>query len=133
MDDAGLPSRSIRVGAAVGWTILILLLCFMPLDWLGPDVAEEGFFRVPVPSPDKLVHVTLFAGFAALWTVAAWPRRALAAVVVAGLLLAAGTELVQAAPVVARDGNLPDLLADALGVVVGAAVTPPLLRRRASL
>jgi hypothetical protein len=127
---AGLPPRPLRLGAALGWTLLILILCFIPADWLGLVIVEEGPARLPLPSPDKLVHFLLFSGFAALWTLVAWPRRAVGRVAVAGLALAVLTELVQDLPAIARDGNLPDALADTLGVLAGATFTPVFLRNR---
>lgn len=120
--------RRVWVGLALGWTALIVTLCLMPARWLGRVGVEEGFFRMPLPSPDKLVHFTLFAGFAALWTRAAWPRRVLGWVLAAGLALAIATELAQSLPVIARDGNLPDTLADTLGVALAAWLTPRFLR-----
>ena len=124
------PARRLWTGAAVAWTILILVLCFLPADWLGVAAVEEGFFRIPMPAPDKVVHFTLFAGFAVLWTLASWPRRAAVAVAAAGLALAVGTELGQNLPIVARDGNLLDALADSLGVLAGATLAPVYLGRR---
>jgi hypothetical protein len=129
---AGLPARRVRIGAAVGWTALILFLCLLPADWWGLPVVEEDYFRIPLPSPDKLIHFTLFAGFAVLWVAAGWPRYWVAATIAAGLALAVGTEVLQNVPALGRDGNVMDTLADGLGVLAGAAIAPLYLRRRAA-
>lgn len=123
------PSRRLRTGMAAAWTVLILALCLMPANWLGLAVVEQGYFRIPIPSPDKLVHFTLFAGFSALWIAAGWPRRAAGLVVTAGLALAVFTELAQNLPAVGRDGNLLDTLADTLGVLGGGWIAARALPR----
>jgi hypothetical protein len=112
--------------------MLILVLCLIPARWLGlRDVVEaaEGLY---LPPPDKIVHVTLFAGFSALWVAAAWPERRTWAILVAGLALAALTELGQDLPFVARDGNLADGLADSSGILVGLVVATWWLSRGAA-
>jgi hypothetical protein len=112
-------SSTFRRGAAITWTAVILVLCWIPARWLGLQeyVPDTGGF--PLPPPDKLIHFSLFAGFSLLWIGAAWPRRVALRVLLAGLALAVLTELGQDLPFIARDGNLPDGLADSAGIVAG--------------
>ena len=103
---------------AVLWTILILVLCWMPrhslpMDEGGPSLLNRLHF-------DKVVHLGIFAVFAFLWR-RAFSRRAVVVIVVAGLFLAVITELGQATSIVGRDADVWDAVADAIGVVVGAA------------
>ena len=100
------------------------LLSAYVLFW--PSPAGAG---LPVPGADKAVHLVLFlllAGTAGLRFGAG------AAVLAAVLAYAAGSELVQSVLLAERSGDLHDLLADAVGALVGwqlvrrrgAAVTP---------
>ena len=81
------------------------------------------------PSPyglDKLVHGALFA---ALAVTARWAgvRRGVAAVLL--VLYAALSEVLQGTSLVDRDASVADLLADAVGVLVGLLVWAALTRR----
>lgn len=103
-----------RVRLAVAWTCLILTLCLIPARFLPP---EE--FPDKVTHLDKIVHASLFAIFGLLWIRASRSSRFTIAVLVGGVALAAVTELGQALPIVSRDADLLDFLADLFGLVVG--------------
>jgi hypothetical protein len=105
---------------AVGWTLLVLALCWLPHRALPKD--ETIDFGFHVPNLDKLIHVAMFAGFGALWMLAGrmGPGRA-AVVAVSGLALAVISELGQMTTFVNRDASLMDGLADAVGVGLGIA------------
>lgn len=122
-------SRSRRRAAAVGWTAAIVVLCLIPSGWLGLGAIERGRAGLPLPSPDKLVHFALFGGFALLWSLACWPARYPARIAAAGIALVLGTEWAQNLPFIARDGNLPDALADTIGLLVGSVAAPWIARR----
>jgi VanZ family protein len=98
-----------RTAIAVFWTAVVFtFVCAVaPV----PD-------RLMMADQDRIEHFIAFFTLTLL-AVAAYPRRALA---VTGMkLLAFGTviEIVQALPIVGREGDLADLLAD--GAAIGAA------------
>ena len=76
------------------------------------------------PSSDKVVHLGLFLLLAAA---ARWRFGALRRVLVAVLVYAAVSELVQAVALDNRSGDVLDLLADAAGAVLGWFVAGRLL------
>ena len=102
------------------WTAVILVACWIPGRYL-KDL-ESG------PSPDfptdKVVHFTMFAGFAALWTRAGGGGWATFRVFLIGALLAVGTELGQGLRIVARDPDVLDVTADLAGLLLGVCVPP---------
>lgn len=98
------------------WTGLLLVACWIPGRWLHGD---ESRMHLGISNLDKVVHGTLFAGFGLLWGRALGTRGRTARVVAVGLLLAVVTELGQATPVIARDADPLDALADAAGLFLG--------------
>ncbi|AMV39565.1 VanZ family protein [Planctomyces sp. SH-PL62] len=103
--------------AAIGWTLLIFVLCWMPRTIVDQAGGEGGFM---IPNLDKVAHSGLFAGFAFLWLKAAPVRKRLALVVLAGLAIAVITELGQLMPVVNREADIDDGLFDLLGIALGS-------------
>lgn len=106
-----------RTTWAAAWTLLIFALCWWPKARLGD--AERGL-SMKVPNADKLVHMALFAGYGWLWMAAPTGRRA-AIVGATGLAVAILSELGQNLPIVNRDAELLDGLADAAGLALGVA------------
>ncbi len=98
--------------------MVVFGLCWAPRRLL--PVQEEHAVPFLFASFDKVVHFALFAGFAFLWMFTG--RFKARWVLVAGFAVAALSELGQALPIVNRDAEWPDGLADALGVLVGCAV-----------
>ncbi len=113
----------IRPTLAFVWTLVILVLCWTPADWL--PVKETGGAGWDLPHKDKFVHAGMFLVFAVLWLEATKgkPGR-FTWVAAAGIALAVVTELVQNVPFLRRDGELADALADSVGVLVGLWVYP---------
>ena len=97
------------------WTSLICAACWTPKRLM----PEEDKTSIPflVPNFDKLVHFSLFAGFAFFWLFAGRIRPRW--VVVTGVALTALTEIGQLLPIVNRDATWPDAGADLLGLVGG--------------
>ena len=97
------------------WTFLICAACWTPKAMMPKD--EELSTPFLVPNFDKLVHFSLFAGFAFLWLFAGRikPHR----VVMTGIALTALTEIGQLLPIVNRDATWPDAGADLLGLAGG--------------
>lgn len=117
-------------GAAWIWTLLILVACWLPA-WILPVSEKKG---PGIPHLDKLVHFSLFFGFGLLWgwAVAADRRRWLGVLAV-GAVLAVLTELGQALPIIQRDAELGDGLADLTGLALGAGLAYLTLRSLARM
>ena len=118
-----------RLITAVVWTLTIVALCLLPGFWI--NEVEKGSSWFQLPNFDKLVHSVIFVLFSILWLRVGSSRSRYMWVVVGGLALGAGTELLQNLPVVGRDGNLSDALTDVAGVLVGLAAArfvEPLIR-----
>jgi VanZ family protein len=102
---------------AWSWTIVILVLCWIPRMYLSAgEKLPKPFF---VPNFDKLVHMGIFAVFAVLWMLVGSSSRRAWWVVAAGVALAVITEIGQEIPIVNRDCNVADGVADSVGVIVG--------------
>ena len=103
-----------RILPALAWTVLVLVLCWIPGRWLGHEA--------PGGQSDKLAHAGMFAVFSWLWAWAVAPSMRTARILGAGLLLALVTEVGQAVPLIDRDADPLDALADSIGVGVGLGV-----------
>lgn len=79
-----------------------------------------------IPGVDKLVHAAVFAAVTAAALAAGLP---FVPVVAVGLAHAVVSELLQHLALPARSGDPLDVLADAVGVVLGARLAQVLLRR----
>ncbi len=104
---------------AIGWTLLILVLCWTPPRHLPMREGGPSFFHMV--GGDKLVHAGMFAVFAVLWRRATSPSSA-PIIAVSGLALAVITELGQATAIVGRDADFWDGIADVAGVGLGLVV-----------
>jgi hypothetical protein len=109
----------LRLLAAVLWTLVIMVLCWTP-DVLLPVPEGPESYLFQVVHIDKFVHAGLFAIFAVLWL------RALPGgmarylwVGLGGAALAALTEVVQNVPIIHREGEFADAVADFVGVLLG--------------
>jgi uncharacterized membrane protein YccC len=107
----------------------------MGLCWLSPRWVHELEKKTPswfeFPDLDKVVHWGLFCVFTLLWLRTSKSRHRYWAVALGGLALAVITEVGQNLPFIHRDGNVPDAIADFIGVLIGLAVASlvePLLR-----
>lgn len=104
-----------RTTRAAAWTLLIFALCWWPKPRIGASEARATLF---VPNVDKVVHFALFAGYGWLWMAATTRRRAWV-VGATGLAAVVLSEVGQALPIINRDANLYDALADAAGLAAG--------------
>jgi VanZ family protein len=111
-----------RVLAAAIWTLLILVLCWMPRDLVRQVEDESSWFEIP--HLDKIVHWAIFAIFSILWLRVRQFRRPVGWVILSGFVLAVVTEIVQGLSVIGRDMSFADMVTDCIGVVVGVAVAP---------
>jgi hypothetical protein len=107
----------LRIVVAVLWTILILVLCWTPQEFL--LVSEKPNSITQVLHLDKFVHGAIFAIFAILWLRVGGSRPRYLWVLVAGAALAGLTEVVQNIPFINREGEFQDALADFAGVLCG--------------
>ena len=108
----------LRVVVAVLWTIVILVLCWIPQTLLPvnertPSLTQELHL-------DKFVHAGIFTVFTVLWlqTQPAGKTRYLW-ILLAGTALAAVTEIMQNLPIINREGEFEDAMADFAGVLFG--------------
>jgi drug/metabolite transporter superfamily protein YnfA len=121
--------HSLRMAAAVIWTLIILGLCWTP-GFVMHKVEHGSFFRLP--NLDKVAHGGIFVIFTILWLRVAPSKRTTWKLIVAGFALAIVSELGQLMPFVSRDANLFDMITDCAGVLIGIAAAPlvePLITR----
>jgi VanZ family protein len=112
-----------RILVALGWTNLIMVLCWMPRDLIQELEGESSWFEIP--HLDKVVHWALFVIFSILWLrVLRSSRRAFGLVILLGLGLGVLTEIVQGLAIIGRDTSVADMITDGIGVVVGVLVAP---------
>ena len=111
-----------RAVMAVLWTIVIMLLCWLPGRVVEQVEAGSGWFKIV--NLDKAIHSAIFVIFALLWARVGSSRRRFAWIAVGGVIFAAITELGQLIPAVGRDANVRDLIADSAGVLIGIVVFP---------
>ncbi|WP_165221527.1 VanZ family protein [Aquisphaera insulae] len=111
-------AERLRLGAALLWTAVILILCWTPGTYL-PAAEGHGTF-VEIAHLDKVVHAGMFVVFSVLWLRTTSGRlRDYLLVLAAGSFLAVLTELVQTWEIINRDGELVDGITDVLGVLAG--------------
>lgn len=105
---------------AILWALVILALCSIP----GPDLPDVNIFGI-----DKVGHFGVFFIGAFLW-MQAWPRST-ARVLAAGLVFSILTEIYQGVlPFLGRSPDPFDVVADALGLVIGLLLWRWLRHRR---
>jgi VanZ family protein len=99
----------LRYGAAILWTIIILIGCTIP----GPKIEPV------VTLNDKFMHIAIFVGFAVLWVLAG--RRPVW-VLVAGLLYGILIEVIQGVLPINRSADVDDAVADFIGTLLGVGL-----------
>lgn len=97
---------------ALGWTLLIFILCFLPGNELP---------KVDIPFIDKWTHVILFAVFSFLWLCAKPTLNIGALTLLLGISIFLGwlVEYIQGHYVPGRHQDNMDTLADAIGGLLG--------------
>ena len=123
-------AMAFRLAMASIWTIVILVLCWTPGEWIRR--VEKGSRWFDIPDLDKVVHWGIFVVFTVLWLRVGTSRWRYAWVILGGLALAVVSELVQTLPWIGRDGELDDGITDMIGVLLGLIVArgvEPLFRR----
>ena len=99
--------------AAVVWTLLIFIACFIP----GNEIPN-----VNIPLADKWVHFVLFGGFTFLWLLAnpTLQLKRLIFIAIIGCLFGWLVEELQGLlSFLGRSKDLKDIFADALGAMLG--------------
>lgn len=115
------------LAAALFWTFLILVMCWIPMGFLfigGGGEHPKAFRHL-----DKVVHAGVFVVFGLLWLRVIPGNARFFVVLAAGLTLAAATEYGQSLPIVGRDGDVVDGLSDMAGVVLAYPLFLLLSRR----
>jgi hypothetical protein len=115
--------QRLRLASAIAWTLVILVLCWTPDIYL-PVKEEPAYLRLIIPIRlDKIVHAGIFLVFAVLWLRGLGGQtRWFPWVLAGGVALAAISELGQNLPIVHRDGEFEDAVADVVGLVLGFPV-----------
>lgn len=100
---------------AIGWTLLIFILCLLPGNELP---------KVNVPFIDKWAHVILFAGFSFLWLCAGPTTRWLPLTLLLAISVFVGwlVEYIQGNFVPGRYQDDMDTIADAVGGLAGIII-----------
>jgi VanZ family protein len=106
-----------RVRLAVAWTFCLVALCLIPGRWLPRHERAPSSFHIP--HLDKVIHFGLFAVWGLLWMRTSVTPRIAVKVLMFGLGLAIATEFAQGLPLIDRDPDVLDALADSLGVLAG--------------
>lgn len=106
---------------AILWTTAIMAMCWVPMSLFGSgDDAGHGLFDIPYF--DKVVHFSIFVGFAVLWHLATSGARRSFQIVAWGIGLAILTEVVQQLPLIGRESGFDDAAFDVAGLLLGALV-----------
>jgi hypothetical protein len=107
----------LRLLSAFLWTVTILVVCWTPDIYLPVKEVQDYVFGLI--HLDKVVHLGVFGVFAVLWLRALplLPQRFLWIGLV-GAVLAAVTEIVQNLPIVHREGEFEDWVADMVGLLL---------------
>jgi VanZ family protein len=113
--------------AAVFWTLLIMAVCWLPIPMFPTGIGGEH--PKSFPHFDKVVHASIFAVFGLLWLRVIPGNRRFLVVMVAGAALAVITEYGQSLPIIGRDGDVADGLADVCGVFLAYPLSMLLFRR----
>lgn len=116
------------LAAALSWTLLILAVCWFPMEMFPSGIGEEH--PEAFPHFDKVVHAGIFAVFGLLWLRALPGKARYLVVVAAGAALALVTEYGQSLPIIGRDGDVVDGLFDVLGVLSAYPLSMLLFRRQ---
>ncbi|MCB9065334.1 MAG: VanZ family protein [Chitinophagales bacterium] len=97
---------------AIGWTLLIFILCFLPGNEL-PDIR--------IPFIDKWAHIILFGVFSFLWMCGNPTRKTIFLLIIFGLSVFVGwmVEYIQGHYVEGRTQDNMDTLADSVGGLIG--------------
>jgi hypothetical protein len=81
---------------AVVWTLLIMVLCWLPRTLVDEVEHESTWFKLPYL--DKIIHCGIFVVFSILWLRVRSFRGRVASVALFGFALGALTEIVQSLP-----------------------------------
>lgn len=105
----------------LGWTLLTIILCCLP----GSDIPSTGIFGME--GIDKIAHVTLFGGIVFFWgyywigrpgTREEW-RKLMILIALLSIVLGVVLEFLQLYYIPGRTFDLFDMLADAIGAIIG--------------
>jgi len=104
---------------ALLWMLAILLLTGLPGNSF-PKVSKW----MDVFQPDKLIHIAMFFPFAWFWLIYFYKIktqkvRALFIISFFGIVYASLTEVLQHYVFIGRNANIPDAIADIIGVLIG--------------
>ncbi|TAE30847.1 MAG: VanZ family protein [Cytophagales bacterium] len=108
-------NRTLFLWLAIGWTVAMFVAC----SWPGKDAPN-------LSNNDKWGHALMFAIFAVLWMLT--KRKTAVWVLGVGIAYGLFTEVWQGVMPIGRSFDWYDLLADAVGVVIGVGVASLVMR-----
>lgn len=97
------------------WTAALLVACLYPIPHVRRWEHKQPSHKITLV--DKVAHMILFAGFGTLWLNTGRSKPPWKSVLCIGIVLAVGTEVLQGLPVIDRDPDPLDALADLLGLI----------------
>ena len=105
---------------AIGWTFVILLLTGLPGDSFPKTSKWLDVFQV-----DKLIHLGMFIPFTLFWLLFLELKKVsnkIAIISVIGIMYGILTEVLQHYVFIGRNANVPDVIADAIGIILGVLI-----------
>ncbi len=115
---------------AIIWTFIILFLTGMPGDSFPKTSEWLDIFQV-----DKLIHLGMFIPFTLFWLLFLELKNVsnnIAIIIISsfGIIYGILTEVLQLYVFIGRSANVPDALADVIGVVLGVLIFKIIQSRR---
>lgn len=114
-----MKKKSVFLILAIIWLIISSILLTLP----GADIPKEDWFdKIGI---DKWVHICMFALMAYLWCngLAVKSSKGLLTICIACLLYGIGMEFIQKYCIPNRSFDISDMLADAVGAVLGTYIS----------
>ncbi|WZO97819.1 hypothetical protein EP7_004871 [Isosphaeraceae bacterium EP7] len=98
---------------------MVIVACGWPSHRLPVNEGANGIGEIK--HLDKVIHAAIFGVLGFLWMRVDGARSIVPQLIIAGIALAVGSELLQLHPAIGRDATLGDLAADLVGFAPGLA------------
>ena len=127
LTDNSLVLKNTLLGLAIGWTVLIAVLCLFKFTNL-PSFGVSG--------ADKYVHFTLHFVFTMLWGLYAWKKQnemrlnKIAIIIVISICYGILIEILQETCTTTRHADIFDVLANGTGAIIALIVFVLIKKRK---